>query len=1404
MREMLRWFCLALSIFAPGSVSALAHESRCTGSFTWEPGDSLPSAACNIPNTGNVPVTAFAAVDADAARWLTVTPASTVIPAGQSQTFQIALSPKSLLAGTHSGSYRLTSVSGTSRSESVYDVALTVKGTAVPRAAESTVTLACTSSFRAEFGSTTTLPGTCTLSPRDSAYTFTLTASQPWLRFKAPGGSVMPNEPGRAEFAVDPAGLAPGTYVVFINARSSLAPDPPSAVVVLNISPAPPKSALTVSQSELAFRNSVGSPWPAPQEISVSGTQEPLPLAVSVKTSRGGEWLFAALSANVTPARLAIAVSGDRLAPGRYDGTVTISRPGSTAMPVDVRVSLVVDATISLTYHLQAPPPEPKCFAVFADGESLPIAVSVSVSQGEWLVVEPANAASPNFLCVSARTGGMSAGEYLGRFVLSPGGLNVDVKLTLTPPPRLVAVPGTLSFLVEPGKTPAPQTAKIIQENNATEIPVTASVNAEAQGWLRVTPGTGETPMEVRLSIETAKLTPGKYGGVVRIASTREGGPVVDLPVNVDVPAVMISVATPVITLNYAVGTNGTAPQSVIVLAMDSTGRSFNVAYRITTTDAAGTRKGPDWLVVSAAAATTPAPFLVSLQTDQLVRGTYSANIVVEAPGTTNGKVTVPVNLTVVNALLIAEPANLTLEVPYGTRLVEKRQITVRSSDAKTPMSFSADARVESGRNWLSLLLPVSPSTPANLTVGIDSSDLPSGAYRGTIVLTSTDSSNRTVPIPITLVVRRLTAIQIVPSSVEFSYQIGYSLPQPKVVRIAGETTAFRTSIPGGASWMGTSESGGTTPSVITVSVNPAGLAPGTYSAGLRVEPMSSEIETRIIRVSLTITAAPRPIVSPSSFEYEAPQGSMAPIHGNIEVRTNGNLLSITASGLSQSGNWLSSSGVYVMGSLDLVHGTILESPVNIPFRINPGGLAAGSYKGAIELAPEGQDERILVPVSLLIRPVNLTLPIVSDGGGTKMAITLLSLDQSEATYTIRLYQQDGQPMVVPLANGGRVQEITGRIPAGGVHTIETTGTDPATIQGWAEIVSLQRVGGYASIVSQPTEGASSPTAIPLHLPQGKGALAPFDNTLGGTTAVTVVNPASSQTTVGIIVRAEDGVELGTLAITLEARSATSVSIGAADGSRGTVEFSSSAGDIAVYAARKWNDRSTALPSQRYPRVDSTEARSRLIPHFVDGAGQRSAIVLMNSGRAAASFSLAFRDNYGSTVAFPIADAGQTREYSDMLAPGAVRFLETAGAGARLQEGTVELTSPNSVTGTVVYLSAGGSRGSGAADVDAPTGRGLLLPFDATQGGDTYLAIANPGVARAGNTFLRAHGEDGQSLGTADLPLAVFNRKYVRATTLFPAANGRRGVIEVVGPEVALIGIQTAANGTTTFVAPVR
>src|SRR5207253_195720 len=127
-----------------------------------------------------------------------------------------------------------------------------------------------------------------------------------------------------------------------------------------------------------------------------------------------------------------------------------------------------------------------------------------------------------------------------------------------------------------------------------------------------------------------------------------------------------------------------------------------------------------------------------------------------------------------------------------------------------------------------------SGSTPATVSVSVNTAGLTAGAYNGTVTITSPNAGNTTTTIPVTLTITAGSVLQLSPGALSFAYQIGLAQPNSQTVTVASPsgqvsyTTTVQTST--GGNWLTVSNSTGIAPGSFTVSVNTAGLTAGTYT----------------------------------------------------------------------------------------------------------------------------------------------------------------------------------------------------------------------------------------------------------------------------------------------------------------------------------------------------------------------------------------------------------------------------------------------------------------------------------------------------------------------------------------------------------------------------------------------
>jgi hypothetical protein len=208
-------------------------------------------------------------------------------------------------------------------------------------------------------------------------------------------------------------------------------------------------------------------------------------------------------------------------------------------------------------------------------------------------------------------------------------------------------------------------------------------------------------------------------------------------------------------------------------------------------------------------------------------------------------------------------------------------------------------------------------------------------------------------------------------------------------------------------------------------------------------------------------------------------------------------------------------------------------------------------------------------------------IPHVVDGDGWKTIFTVVNLDSSAASFTLRFYADDGTPVAFPTTSGTS-STITGTLSAHGSKTIETSGTAVPLTQGWAYLDTPATMGGTAIfrrvISGQPNYESSEALDTGL----GSHFEMPFDHLNGAATGFAIVNQtAGTSGVISLVFRDENGnqvltdsftlVGLGHNAFTLTQKYPQLI------GLRGTVEVSTTGVYINLLALHFLNGSFTAI-----------------------------------------------------------------------------------------------------------------------------------------------------------------------------------------------------------------------------------
>src|SRR5512132_2595162 len=128
-------------------------------------------------------------------------------------------------------------------------------------------------------------------------------------------------------------------------------------------------------------------------------------------------------------------------------------------------------------------------------------------------------------------------------------------------------------------------------------------------------------------------------------------------------------------------------------------------------------------------------------------------------------------------------------------------------------------------------------------------------------------------PAVLYLVISALATTLCAADSSSFVYTVGGPVPDPDHYTITNSLGAVPVTAKAGAAWLQVSLSSSVTPSTLTIAVQPAGLAPGSYLSNVTV---SSNTAVLAIPLSLTVlqSVTATVFVSSSALSFTAVAGS--------------------------------------------------------------------------------------------------------------------------------------------------------------------------------------------------------------------------------------------------------------------------------------------------------------------------------------------------------------------------------------------------------------------------------------------------------------------------------------------------------------------------------------------------
>lgn len=707
---------------------------------------------------------------------------------------------------------------------------------------------------------------------------------------------------------------------------------------------------------------------------------------VSVANAKGGNWLTISPVGSgccFTPLAEVVTINPGTIPAGTYTAQIVIAEFANPGRSMVVPVTLTVlssgpffsDLPGQLSYSLKTNgttiTPQPIQVGNGGSGTLNWTLTSSTSDGGNWLTGTPASGTAPSTVSVGINVsqlpgGGALNGEFVGQLVFQTNGDTTTVPITVTVGTAAFTQLNPISFTMPfGGANPLTQTLNVTTIDNSS-IRFNVSVATGTGGaWLTASPsGSGccFTPLTIAAGINASTLPAGTYTGEIIISEFANPQRSTVVPVNLNIIASGAFFDNLPGGLSFAMKPGGALTSQIVQIGNGGSTGTLNWTATSSTGDSGA------WLTVTPALGTAPSIATVSITAANLpgggaLAGTFTGQVVFTAPGDTT---TVPVTVTVGTGVF-TQMNPVGFAMPFGGTNPLPQVLNISTVDGSA-VRFNASAVTAKGGSWLT----ISPSgagccfTPLAITATVNASALAAGTYTGEIIITEFANPQRSMTIPVTLIVSASGAFfDNLPGGLTFSVQPGKkATPQTLFVGNGGSGKLKFTVTPiteDGGLWLTATPILTTAPKSITVGINilnlPGGGAiAGTYNGQLLLQAPGTNAT---VPVTVTVGNAVFRQVNPLSFVMPLGGPNALPQVITVPASDNSAIRFSASSATSKGGAWLS---ISPSGA-----GCCFTS---IPVRasISATGLPVGTYTGEISIIEFANPGRsMLVPVTLTV-----------------------------------------------------------------------------------------------------------------------------------------------------------------------------------------------------------------------------------------------------------------------------------------------------------------------------------------------------------------------------------------------------------------------------------------------------
>jgi hypothetical protein len=359
------------------------------------------------------------------------------------------------------------------------------------------------------------------------------------------------------------------------------------------------------------------------------------------------------------------------------------------------------------------------------------------------------------------------------------------------------------------------------------------------KGWISLDPTQGSAPGAFTASLDAHGMAPGTYHGTITIHAKGTDDSVATVAVTFVVQRAGLVVTPGALTH----GTNYKSNEDFHdQLQISNTGNGVLVWTA---------SKSKSWITLGAVTGVGSGSVPVTIDSKGLQPGTYTDEIVINAPGAEGSPARIPVTLNVFVPGLAVSPGFIHDSASFGDTVPITDTLTVGISGGGA-LTWTASE----SKPWIGISTGAGSAPPnSNVIVILRPAGLAAGTYKDTVVFRSPEATNDPVKIPVQFDIVR-AVLTVTPPAITDAVQPGDNQPRMYALAITnGGGGSFAWTADADAPWITLSALADTVADTITVTVDPSGLAPGDHRGNITVTSPGATGSPVTVPVTLTVQA---------------------------------------------------------------------------------------------------------------------------------------------------------------------------------------------------------------------------------------------------------------------------------------------------------------------------------------------------------------------------------------------------------------------------------------------------------------------------------------------------------------------------------------------------------------------